>query len=57
MTPLVVSVLEAAQMLGCKRTKMFQLIKEERVSTIKLGRLTRVTTESLRALVANGGAA
>lgn len=57
MTPLVVNVLEAAQMLGCKRTKMFQLIKEERVSTIKLGRLTRVTTESLRALVANGGAA
>lgn len=57
MTPLVVSVLEAAQMLGCKRTKMFQLIKEQRVVTIKLGRLTRVTTESLRALVAAGGAA
>lgn len=57
MTPLVVSVLEAAQMLGCKRTKMFQLIREQHVATIKLGRLTRVTTESLRALVANGGAA
>lgn len=57
MIKLAVSAEEAAEMLGCKRTKMFQLIRDKRVATIKLGRLTRVTTESLRDLVANGGAA
>jgi excisionase family DNA binding protein len=36
---------------GLGRTKIFELIKEGRLSTVKVGRRTLVTAESIRRLV------
>jgi hypothetical protein len=38
-------------MIGVGGTKLYELIAAKQVETVKLGKSTRVTTESLRALV------
>ncbi len=49
--PICVKVNEAARMIGVGRTKLYELIAAGEVDAIKLGKSTRVTTESLRGLI------
>jgi excisionase family DNA binding protein len=53
MEPMVISVNEAAVILGIGRTKIYSLIGDGCLSIVKIGRRTLVTTESIRALVAS----
>ena len=48
MDPLLVSVQEAARMLGIGRTSIYQLINSGELQTMKLGRRRLITIESLR---------
>lgn len=50
------SIEDACQYIGLKRTKMYQMIKNGQVRAIKLGRRTLVTTASLDDLVLCGEA-
>ena len=50
--PLNVSVREAARILGCSRSKVYQLINAKRLTVLKLGTRTLVPVAALRALVA-----
>lgn len=49
--PICVRVDEAARMLGLGRTKLYELIGSGEITAIKLGKATRITTESLRDFV------
>jgi excisionase family DNA binding protein len=49
--PICVKVNDAARMIGVGRTKLYELIATQQIEVIKLGKSTRVTTASLRALV------
>ena len=42
---------DAARMIGVGRTKLYELIAAGEVDVVKLGKSTRVTTASLRALI------
>lgn len=48
---LCLRVNDAASMIGVGRTKLYELIAAGEVRTIKLGKSTRITTESLHDLV------
>jgi|LakMenE01Jun11ns_1017448.scaffolds.fasta_scaffold9531261_2 excisionase family DNA binding protein len=50
--PLAVTVRQAGQMIGCSRSTIYSLIGEGRLEALKLGVATRITTESIRALIA-----
>lgn len=45
--PICVKVNEAARMIGVGRTKLYELIAEGELETVKIGKATRVTTASL----------
>ncbi len=48
----VVSVEDAAEMLGCKRAQVFVLIRRGQLRRVKkIGREIRVTVESIKALL------
>lgn len=49
--PICVKINDAARMIGVGRTKLYELIAAGEVDAIKLGKSTRVTTESLRELI------
>lgn len=49
--PICVRVNDAARMIGVGRTKLYELIAAGEVETVKLGKATRITTDSLRNLV------
>ena len=49
--PICVRVNDAARMIGVGRTKLYELIANGEVETVKIGKATRVTTASLRGLV------
>lgn len=49
--PICVTVNEAARMIGVGRTKLYELIADGEVETVKLGKSTRVITASLHRLV------
>mgnify|MGYP002141020673 FL=1 len=49
--PICVTVNEAARMIGVGRTKLYELIAAGEVDVVKLGKSTRITTASLRALI------
>ena len=51
--PICVKVNDAARMIGVGRTKLYELIAAGEVDVVKLGKSTRVTTASLRALIQN----
>ncbi len=51
MDPITVSVIDAAKALGLGRTSIYALINEGKLDTIKLGRRTLITTESMRRLI------
>lgn len=50
-SPLTVSVKRAARELNIGRTKVYELINEGQLKTIKIGRRTLVTMSSIHALV------
>jgi len=50
-TRLVVDVREAANLLSCGRTYLYDLISAGELPVIKLGRLTRVPVVAIQALV------
>jgi excisionase family DNA binding protein len=49
--PICVRVNDAARMIGVGRTKLYELIANGELETVKLGKATRVTTASLHKLV------
>lgn len=51
MEPITVTTAEAARSIGIGKTKLFALIGEGRLKTIKLGGKVLVTVESIRQLV------
>lgn len=51
--PLAVTVRQATQMIGCSRSTIYELINEGRLEALKLGTATRITTQSIRELIAN----
>jgi excisionase family DNA binding protein len=51
MEPLTVTVAGARAVLGLGTTKLYELIGEGKLQTIKVGRRTLVKTDSIRALV------
>ena len=51
MEKLSVSIADAGNSIGLGRSKIYELIKSGELKTIKIGRRTLVTVESIRALV------
>lgn len=51
MESLTVTIAGARKALGLGNTKIYELIGEGKLKTIKIGRRTLVKTESIRALV------
>lgn len=51
MQPIAVSINDACQMVGLGRTKMYQLMKTGRVSSVKLGKRNLIRVASLHALL------
>ena len=51
MDPITVTIPGAKKALGLGTTKIYELIGEGRLATIKIGRRTLVKTESIRQLV------
>jgi excisionase family DNA binding protein len=51
MDPITITVAEARKVLSIGNTKLYELIDEGRLRTVKLGRRTLVLTESIRCLV------
>ena len=49
--PICVKVNDAARMIGVGRTKLYELIADGEVETVKLGKSSRVITASLHRLV------
>jgi excisionase family DNA binding protein len=55
--PLAVGYADAAKMIGVGRTKVWQLAKEGKLKTIKIGADSKITVESIRKYVADLAAA
>jgi len=51
MEPVTVTINGAEKALNIGKTKLYELISEGRLKTVKIGRRTLVTTDSIRALV------
>ena len=51
MDPVTVTVQGARKALGLGNTKIYELIGEGKLKTVKIGRRTLVKTDSIRALV------
>lgn len=49
--PLNVSIVEAARIVGCGRSKLYELVNTHALPVIKLGRRTLVPVAALRAFV------
>ena len=49
--PICVRVNDAARMIGVGRTKLYELISNGELETVKIGKATRVTISSLHELV------
>lgn len=56
-TPKLVTVPHAAQMLSISERSAWRLVSTGELSSIKLGRSTRVKVESIDRLIERGGAA
>ena len=54
--PICVKINDAARMIGVGRTKLYELIAANQLEVVKLGKSTRITAASLRALVLRLGA-
>jgi excisionase family DNA binding protein len=51
MDKLTVSIADASNAVGVGRSKVYELINSGQLKTIKIGRRTLITVESIRALV------
>lgn len=51
MKPLTVPIPEFCRLIGIKRTKAFELIREQKVVAVRLGRKTLVTMSSIESLI------
>lgn len=51
METIAASVNETARSLGLGRTKIYELINDGKLTTIKIGRRTLVKADSIRALI------
>lgn len=49
--PICVRVNDAARMIGVGRTKLYELISSGELETVKIGKATRIMTDSLHRLV------
>lgn len=49
--PICVKVNDAARMIGVGRTKLYELISNGELETVKIGKATRITTASLHKFV------
>jgi excisionase family DNA binding protein len=52
MEPITVTVDGAKKAIGIGTTKLYELINDGKLETVKIGRRTLIKTESIRALVA-----
>ncbi len=52
---LVVDVRQAAHLLQCSRSLLYELIRAGELPTVKVGRLTRIPLAALHAFVERGG--
>lgn len=50
MNPIVVTINGAAETLSMSRSTIYNLIRDQKLETVKIGRRTFVRTESIRAL-------
>ncbi len=50
--PLAVTVKDAARLIGCCRSTVYELIADGRLEAFKLGAATRITMASVKALIA-----
>lgn len=48
--PVLVSVRDACQMIGCGRTKLYELLADQHLRAVKLGHRTLIRTDSIHAL-------
>lgn len=48
----LITILDAADRLGLCRSKVYELIAEDKLATIKIGRARRISIEDLRTFVA-----
>lgn len=51
MDPITISISDTKKATGLGRTKLYELINEGKLQTVKVGRRTLVKTASIRALV------
>lgn len=51
MQPLTTSVADAAKSIGIGQTKLYELINDKQLKTVKIGRRTLVRIDSIRALI------
>jgi excisionase family DNA binding protein len=51
--PLALTIKDAARVIGCSRSTIYELIGEGRLEAFKLGAATRITMASVKALIAN----
>jgi excisionase family DNA binding protein len=49
--PIATTIKGAAQALGVGRTTIYDLIRQDRLEKVKLGRRTLITTASIRKLI------
>jgi excisionase family DNA binding protein len=49
--PLVVSTVRAARMLDIGKTRLFELLREGKLDSVKLGRSRRIFVNSIRRLI------
>jgi excisionase family DNA binding protein len=52
LTPLAVPVQDAARLIGCGRSKIYELIKAKELPLIKLGRRSLISVETLKTFIA-----
>ncbi|GGD60789.1 helix-turn-helix domain-containing protein [Croceicoccus mobilis] len=49
--PICIRINDAARMIGIGRTKLYELIANGELETVKIGKATRITTASLHGLI------
>jgi excisionase family DNA binding protein len=52
MEPVTVTVDDAKRAIGIGTTKLYELINDGKLATVKIGRRTLIKTDSIRALIA-----
>lgn len=51
MRPLTIDIAEFCRVVGCGKTKTYELIKQGYLTRVRIGRRTFVTMESVEALI------